>query len=171
MATGKQQENNERFLRLEERHRNFIRKLCWKRAHGDREQFLQLVQEVYVDLYDALCTQEISRAREVAWIFWRCRGVFTAYRRSRDARFLPLDEALAYNMAEDNSAVLISDTLDDLSADLNERQREILSLYRQGYSMEEIASELHIKPASVGKALRRMTEKMRKYNDKINRTS
>ena len=74
-------------------------------------------------------------------------------------------------MAEDNSAVLISDTLDDLSADLNERQREILSLYRQGYSVEEIASELHIKPASVGKALRRMTEKMRKYNDKINRTS
>lgn len=173
MNAVERQGHNERFRQLEERHRNFIRKLCWMYARSDRELFLCLVQEVYVDLYTALpgLSGNATRTREAAWIFWRCRGVFSAYRRSLARGSAPLDESLANLLADDNSSSLVSDTIDDLSVCLNERQREILDRYRQGYSEEEIAAEFHIKPASVGKTLRRMAQKMKMYNEEIHNQS
>lgn len=170
VGTDEQQHIKDRFESLEKRHRNFIRKLCWFYVHGDEDYFRQLLQEAYVVIYDRLpqLHADASWLQERRWVFWRCREAHTLFNRTWASRCLPLGGAMADSLGNDTSDEQHSETVDDLSVCLSERQKRLLDLYREGKSEEEIAAELHIKPASVRKAFRRMAEKMKEYNEQIN---
>ena len=149
------------FDALVARHRRMIRAICLWHATGGAVECDDLVQEVLLSLWRSRHKLKpgCSAGEERAWVRYHCRSVISHFSRRKSLPTVPLDESLniASPSADDNS-----ETLQTLTADLTDHEREVLRMTLEGYEADEIADTLGIKARSVVQTRWRITQKMKK---------
>jgi RNA polymerase sigma factor (sigma-70 family) len=147
------------FDRLVQRHRSYIRRLCWWHASGRSEDCADLMQDCLAALWHFRHTlrPDASPAQERLWVKYHCRSVFSHRKRRWEPQFTPLDEdRLPAEEPPDNRAVI-----EELACNLSDRERHILDLILDGYSRSEIAALLDLKAGTVTQIRFRIIEKMK----------
>lgn len=154
------------FDRLVQRHKSYIRKICWWYAGGDEETCTDLVQCVLEQLwqYRDKLRKGSSELQERLWVKYHCRSVFSHRRRKKRPMAASIDGVEVAAPVES-----ARETLLDMADDLNERERRLLQLLLEGYQQAEIAEMMGLKVKNVSQIRFRMVEKMRDtYNRKNN---
>ena len=152
-------DEQQRYKLLVRTHLETIRNLCWKAADGDTVLCAELVQAVFIDLWESmsLFDPSYSPRQQHQWVKHRCRGVFSHLFRRSSKPFFPLDDNLLVPSEENN----LRETIDELSEGLSPRERAVLDLILQGYKTSEIAHRLGIKARSVSQTRQRIIQRMK----------
>ena len=150
------------------RHKTLIRRLCWWHSGGEEHLCADLMQEVAIALwhYRHTLRPDATPQQERLWVKYHCRSVFSHRRRRRTIETETLGEQ--HDAAEPVDG--LRETIEDLAADLNPHEHELLELLLGGYSVAEIAEQMHIKAASVSQLRQRIVIKMRETYEKQNKT-
>ena len=147
------------FDRLVARHRGLIKRLCWWYAGGKADAVADLMQEVMLHLwrYRHTLRADAGGLQERAWVWIRCRSVFEHQRRRPRVETVPMEEALQV-VAEDTTA---RDTVDRLSADLDDQEHRVLELLLDGYTDGEIGEMMAVSATEAKRLHVTVIEKMR----------
>ena len=147
------------FDALVARHRGLIKSLCWWYAGGDTERTADLMQEVMLHLwrYRHTLRAGAGELQERAWVWIRCRSVFEHLQRRPRVETVPMEEAL-HVAAEDTTA---RDTIDRLSAELDDREHRVLELLLDGYTDGEIGEMMAVSDTEAKRLHATVIEKMR----------
>lgn len=151
---------------LVRRHLKLIRFLCRRRSRGDAYLYSELTQEVFLDLWSnmPLFNPSYGRWAQRRWVEMRCRGVFSRWLRGRRDPGVPLegvDDLLAESPPDD-----LREVVEELAAGLSPRERQVLDLLMEDYSVGEIAAMLGLGPRNVSQIRQRIIKKMRKNSNK-----
>lgn len=156
------------FEQLLTRNENIVRRWCWRFASGDMARCKDLMQDVYVALWtrrDSLRTGATA-LQEKAWVRWVCRSVLSHHARKAAPPWVPLADPP--EEPEPDSSVQQRELIEELAEAVTPRERELLELLLQGYSIAEAAKRMGMKSESASQMRFRMVQKMKEYND--NRT-
>ncbi len=158
-----QEEKYNRYAAMMRRHLETVRRACAYWSHGDDEAWSVLLHEVQTALWlriDSL-KPDTTVLQERLWVIWQVRSVAWNMRRSRRRHsYVALDPSVDGLAAPDDSA---NDEMLDLLAEcLDDAEREMLALIRQGFSMAEIAVRQHTTLEAARSRRRRMVDKMRR---------
>ena len=177
-STGRPLPAYQRFDNLVERHRWLIRRLCWRHSSGSVELCDELVHECYVSIWSHLASlREGSHTlQQTAWVIWQCRSVFSHRYRTGNSILVGnaserFNEWPADIVQPDETDPDTSDTrglLEELATGLKPRERHLLSLIMDGYSLNEIAEMMAMKTEAVKKMKQRMITKMANNSKKMN---
>ncbi len=153
------------YTALVRRNAGLIRWLCLRQADGDQALCDDLVQEVLLGLWLHLDRYRRSVPEKV-WVGWQTRTILYDYRRHR----LPPPQRLAYEVADSlaEESLHAREQLDELAAYLTDDERHLVQLHLDGYKTNEIAQQMDLTPNAVYKRMKKVMEKLRYINDKIN---
>ena len=146
------------------RHRKMIEILCQRASYGWDDTYRDLVQECYVALLEHLHkrSSDISELYEGAWVYWRCRGAITRFRRAREQHLQPMsDDALPDT--ETSTHEVTQMTFDELTAGLSPSERRVFALMADGVSDEEIARQMGVKIHTVSQMRHNIKKKLQQY--------
>lgn len=155
----------EHFYGLIERHKALIESLCMRRASGDSRYCVELRQECYITIWkhEKQISADIHPLQETLWVYWRCRSAFSRLRfLHRTHLYIPLDENMADTIAAPDEGNL-REYIESLSSVLNPHERRAVELMAEGYTPDEMARELGIKPHSAIQLRYRIIAKLRNY--------
>ena len=170
--TKNDRQKYEHFYGLIERHKALIERLCMRRASGDSRYCAELRQECYISIWkhEKQISADISRMQETLWVYWLCRSAFSRLRfLQRTHLYIPLDENMASTHADADNLMPLRDRIESLAAVLNPHERQAVELMAEGYTPDEMARELGIKPHSAIQLRYRIIAKLRQHyrnNDK-----
>ena len=157
----------ENFYGLIERHKALIEGLCMRRASGDSAYCAELRQECFIAIWkhEKQINTDISPLQETLWVYWLCRSAFSRLRfLHRSHLFVPLSEALADTVAQpDDPLDTLRDYIETLSSVLNPHERQAVVLMAEGYTPDEMASQLGIKKRSAVQLRYRIVSKLRQH--------
>lgn len=109
-----------------------------------------------------------SDGEERVWIRFHCRSVASHLRRKKNIATVSLSSLSTrspYTQESDDWCAVDSannrQTIEDLSSTLTPHERQVLQLMLDGYSNDEIAELLQIKPRSVTQTRWRIVKKMK----------
>jgi RNA polymerase sigma factor (sigma-70 family) len=138
---------------------DLIRERCWYYSGTDKRLFVELLHEVYADLWYAMSLFDptYSPLQQRQWVKGRCHGVYKRHRRLLGPSLLPLVE----DVPDDITPEVLRESVEELAEDLADGERRLLDLLLQGYSQAECAERLGISRPAVNKRYRRMIEKMK----------
>lgn len=154
-------ETEEQFGRLMERHKGTVHRLCVLYSDSDEQLCRDLMQEAVTCMWMNYRRREglLWEAAQGAWVYWQTmHGISHALRgrRLRDRNVVLAEVDLAEEQHSEEALV------DELAADLAERERQLLQLLRQGYRNEEIAEMMDISLSTLKRLRRSMLEGMRR---------
>lgn len=154
------------YAALVRRNASLIRWLCLRQADGDSTLCDDLVQEALLGLWLHLDSYRRSFPEKL-WVEWQVRTILYDYRRHR----LPPPEQLAFDVADSlaEEAVHTREQLEELTSHLTADERDLVRLHLDGYKTGEIASRLDLTPNAVYKRMKKVIEKLRLINEKINK--
>ena len=155
----------EHFYGLIERHKALIESLCMRRASGDSRYCVELRQECYISIWkhEKQISADIHPLQETLWVYWRCRSAFSRLRfLHRTHLYFPLDENMADTIAAPDEGDF-REYIESLSSVLNPHERRAVELMAEGYTPDEMARELGIKPHSAIQLRYRIIAKLRNY--------
>lgn len=156
----------EHFYGLIERHKAFVERLCMRRASGDSRYCAELRQECYIIIWEheQQIGADIPPMQETMWVYWLCRRAFKRlHTLQRTHLYVPLDEDMADTVADTDDRTLVRDRIEALAIVLNAHERRVLELMADGYTSDEMARELGIKPRSAVQLRYRIIAKLRKH--------
>lgn len=156
----------EHFYGLIERHKALIESLCMRRASGDSRYCAELRQECYISIWkhEKQISADISPLQETLWVYWLCRSAFSRLRfLHRTHLYIPLDENMADTLADSDDPSMLRDYIESLASVLNPHERRAVELMAEGYTPDEMARELGIKPHSAIQLRYRIIAKLRNY--------
>lgn len=156
----------EHFYGLIERHKALIESLCMRRASGDSYHCAELRQECYITIWkhEKQISTDISPLQETLWVYWLCRSAFSRLRfLHRTHLYLPLDENMSDTLANPDDPSMLRDYIESLASVLNPHERRAVELMAEGYTPDEMARELGIKPHSAIQLRYRIIAKLRNY--------
>jgi RNA polymerase sigma factor (sigma-70 family) len=156
----------EYFYGLIERHKALIERLCMRRSSGDSYHCAELRQECYITIWkhEKQISTDISPLQETLWVYWLCRSAFSRLRfLHRTHLYIPLDENMADTIANPDDPSMLRDYIESLSSVLNPHERRAVELMAEGYTPDEMARELGIKPHSAVQLRYRIIAKLRQY--------
>ena len=156
----------EHFYGLIERHKALIESLCMRRASGNSRYCVELRQECYISIWkhEKQISVNISPLQETLWVYWRCRSAFSRLRfLHRTHLYIPLDENMSDTLANPDDPSMLRDYIESLASVLNPHERRAVELMAEGYTPDEMARELGIKPHSAIQLRYRIIDKLRKY--------
>ena len=159
------QQKYDHFYRLIERHGTLIERLCMRRSSGDSVRCDEFVQECYIFIWkhEKKIGQDVSPLEERMWVYWLCRNALSRLRLLGRAHLLqPLDENMADTVAEREMDVALGERIRSMTANLNAHERKVVEMLAEGYTPEEMASELGIKHHSAIQLRYRVIAKLRK---------
>lgn len=161
-----EEERQRQYDLLVRRHLRLIRFLCRHRSRGDAYLYSELTQEVFLDLWISMPLYNPSYGRwsQRRWVEMRCRGVFSRWLRGRRGSVVPLDsvDELLPESAPDD----LRDVVEELAVGLSPRERQVLDLMMEDYSVGEIAAGLGLRPRNVSQIRQRIIKRMRENNNK-----
>lgn len=155
----------EHFYGLIERHKTLIERLCMRCSSGDSHHCAELRQECYFTIWkhEKQISTDILPIQETLWIYWLCRSAFSRLRFLHRSRlYLPLDENMSDTIAAPDEDYL-REQIDSLSSILNPHERHAFKLMAEGYTPDEMANELGIRPHSAVQLRYRIIAKLRNY--------
>lgn len=141
------------------RHRQMLWRMCIRRARGNRDTCLDLVQEVSLSLWEHYgdMRQGTSLFEERAWVFWHARTVLDHLHRRHRVPTQPIDASIANTIpASDCSA-----NIDDLVSFLDPDERNLVRMRIEGYNAAEIAGAIGISRDAVYQRLHRIITKLK----------
>ncbi len=141
------------------RHRPLVWRMCMRRARGNRDACLDLVQEVSLSLWEHYgdLRQGASLLEERAWVFWHARTVLDHLHRRHHVPTQPIDVELSNTLpASDGNT-----NLDDLVSFLPPDDCTLVRMRVEGYNAAEIAETLCISRDSVYQRLHRIITKLK----------
>lgn len=146
------------------RHHSMLWHMCWNWAKGNRDRCCDLLQEVSLALWENFdkLRPGATPGQERAWVRWQARSVFFQINRRKKPDTEPLTDAIADNIADENSSN--SEILDDLMAALDPDERQMLQLYLDGFHGEEIGRQMAISRNTYYQKLHRAILKMRRVS-------
>lgn len=156
----------EHFYGLIERHKALIESLCMRRASGNSRYCVELRQECYISIWkhEKQISVNISPLQETLWVYWRCRSAFSRLRfLHRTHLYIPLDENMSDTLANPDDPSMLRDYIESLASVLNPHERRAVELMAEGYTPDEMARELGIKPHSAIQLRYRIIDKLRNY--------
>ena len=156
----------EHFYGLIERHKALIESLCMRRASGDSRYCAELRQECYISIWkhEKQISADIHPLQETLWVYWRCRSAFSRLRfLHRTHLYIPLDENMADTLAVPDDPSMLRGYIESLASVLNPHERRAVELMAEGYTPDEMARELGIKPHSAIQLRYRIIAKLRNY--------
>lgn len=156
----------EHFYGLIERHKALIERLCMRRSSGDSRYCAELRQECYITIWkhEKQISTDLSPLQETLWVYWLCRSAFSRLRfLHRTHLYLPPDENMADTLANPDDPSMLRDYIESLSSVLNSHERCAVELIAEGYTPDEMARELGIKPHSAVQLRYRIISKLRNY--------
>jgi len=151
----------ERYLELLKRHENTLFWLCSRYARFRPELARDLLQDIHERLWrtlDAL-PPDATRGDERAWLIMQARSAKNA-RLRKEQPAAPI-EPLAGSLAYDDSYSEQRQFLDELLALLPDDERHLLQRQCDGYSADELATELGISVDAVYQRLSRARKHLR----------
>lgn len=156
------------FYGLITRHRELIESMCMHRASGDSHYCAQLRQECYIAIWkhEKQIASDIAPLQETLWIYWLCRGAFSRHRfLHRTHLFVSLDETFDDSLAapDDDDNTCLRDRIESLAAVLTPHERRAVGLMAEGYTPDEMARELGIRPHSAVQLRYRTIAKLRHH--------
>ena len=138
--------------------------VSWKHAGIHPQDWGDCTQEALVQLLERVPQERLGAAlgdaasgerQELKRAIWR-----TAQRWRRSPRFLPLDAKQHVDSRQNEGSFESADWLNRAMQVLSPRQQEVLTLWSQGWSIDEIARQLDISAARASdekyKALRKL---------------
>lgn len=131
------------FEHFHEQHRMFVWKLCYWHANYNTADAADLFQDVSVALWHRFHTlrPNASRAQQRAWIWFIAHSLFLRLIPAPSPQ--PLTDDMADQLV-DNPDNPGAELLDLLTSSLPPLEQQIVALYRQGYSLKEIAARLDL---------------------------
>lgn len=152
------------FNDLVKRHRNLIRKICWRRSQGDEDLCDELIQECYLAIWQHLDTLRptVVTLQVKAWVVWQCRNVFSHHERHKKRELATIDER-QYEDIPSEDTERTSSLLDELSQTLTYDERRLFTLMRQDLTDLEIAEQLGLKSRTVQEKQRYIINKLKQY--------
>lgn len=157
------QQRYEAMLRRRER---MIHNVCLKYSSGDESRFLELVQEVQIGLWLHLDKYRGGKA-EGAWVYWHSRKIISDYFHHRLAPPEQLREEIADTLAEE--VYHGREQLEEIMVYLTPEERSLLEMRLEEDNVAGMAARLHCTPNAVYKRLRRVIQKAKIINEKLNR--
>lgn len=157
------------FYGLIERHKALIESLCMRRASGDSRYCAELRQECYISIWkhEKQISDDITPLQETLWVYWLCRSAFSRLHfLRRTCLHIPLDGEMADTLAEADEQTLLRDRIESLASVLNPHERRAVGLMAEGYTPDEMARELGIKPHSAIQLRYRIIAKLRQHHRK-----
>ena len=153
------------YTALVRRNASLIRWLCLRQAHGDQALCDDLVQEALLGLWLHLDSYR-RKFPEKLWIRWKVRTILYDYQRNR----LPPPKRLAFDVADSlaEEECHTRETLEELTAYLSDDERALVEKKLEGYNTAEIAEQTGLTPNAVYKRMRKVMQKLRTINEKIN---
>jgi len=156
----------EHFYGLIERHKALVESMCMRRASGDSRYCAELRQECYISIWkhEQQIGADVSPMQETLWVYWLCRSAFSRLRYLQRAHlYVPLDENMADTLADTDDLAPLRDRIEALAVLLTPHERRALELMAEGYTPDEMARELGIKPRSAIQLRHRIIAKLRKH--------
>ena len=156
-------ERNDAFTALLMRHSKMLWRMCWYRVDGDEERCKDMLQEVYLLLWERFdgLRPDASPTQERAWVRWQVRSVFYRVGRRRSLDVSTLTDHLADTMPDEETA-RCSETLDELLSTLNGDERKVIQLYLEGYQGDEIGKRMGVSRDAVYQRMHRIILKLRR---------
>ena len=141
------------------RHRSLVWRMCMRRARGNRDVCLDLVQDVSVSLWEHYgdFRQGVSLFEERAWVFWHTRTVLDHLHRRHTVPTQPIDAVIANTITASDGI----DNLDDLVGFLNPDDRTLVRMRVEGYNAAEIAAAMDISRDAVYQRMHRIIIKLK----------
>lgn len=129
------------------RHRDQIERFFVRRLIGDEVVCRELISEAYLDLlkHFANMRPNSSLKQERAWVKWRCRNVWSHHWRkvANAPQLVPFDHELA---TTDEDSELFQESINRLATLLSKKEKIYFLLMADGYSPNDIATTLDVKP-------------------------
>ena len=123
------------------------------RILGNREEAEEAMQDSFLKIFESIGTQYVENGTLEAWMRRIASHTAIDYLRRSKPEWDFLSEDLPDEPEADVDETFLDRSVDEIKAAMNrlaEGYRVVLSLYLfEGYDMEEIASILKIRPASV----------------------
>ena len=154
------------FYGLIERHKALVESMCMRRASGDSRYCAELQQECYIAIWkhEQQIGADVSPMQETLWVYWLCRSAFSRLRFLQRAHlYVPLDENMADTLADRDDLAPLRDRIEALAVLLTPHERRALELMAEGYTPDEMARELGIKPRSAIQLRHRIIAKLRQH--------
>lgn len=150
---------------LVRRNAALIKWLCMRQSNGSQANCDDLVQEVLLGLWLHLDSYRRGVPERV-WVGWQVRTILYDLRRHR----LPPTEQLAFDVADSlaEEALHTREQLEELTAYLTDDERNLVRMHLDGYNTDEIARQLSLTTHAVYKQMKKVIEKLRTINEKIN---
>lgn len=152
---------HDEYCEFMQRHREIVWCVCWRYAHGDREQCRDMVQEVWLTLwlrYDRL-RKDAPECQKRIWIWRMARSVIVdLYRRDRLEFESLTDRHMECLKAE---GVDYGECIEEMKESLNEGERTLLQMRLDGYDAGEISRVLGIARNAVYQRINRIIKKLK----------
>ena len=150
-----------RYTAIVKRCEKAIRAMCRVRAKGDSDRCDDLVQDVLLSLWEHIDSLRIGATirQENAWAMWHTRTVLDHLHRKPVVPTEPISDDIADTVAVEDSSE--KDVLQDIMADLDEQDRELVQMFIDGYDGEEIAERMGVSRDAVYKRKQRLLKKLR----------
>lgn len=163
--TTNERQRYEHFYSLVERHKSLIESMCMRRSSGDSRFCSELRQECYITIlkHEKRIDTDILPLQETLWVYWLCRSAFSRLRfLDRTHLYIPLDEIMADTIAAPDESNL-GEYIESVTSVLNPHERRAVELMAEGYTPDEMAHVLGIKPRSAVQLRYRIIAKLRQH--------
>lgn len=151
--------HHEAYTQMLLRHRKMIWRMCIRRAQGDRDICLDLVQEVSLSLWEHYgdLRQGVSLLEERAWVFWHTRSVLDHLHRRQRLPMQTIDARIINTVAVTDGYA----SLDDIVGFLDPEDKKLIRMRIEGYNAAEIAAAMNISRDAVYQRSHRIIEKLK----------
>lgn len=153
-------------LELLKRHKKIVWERCWRYSDGDFELCRDLVQEVTINIFlhrDTL-RPGVSEKEELAWLVLLTRRTLHDLHRKKGGDPERL-AAVLEELNSDDSRQSAREQAQEIIDALPERDRIIMQKRFEGYSIEEIADQLHTTPSNLSHRIQRIIKNLKqKFN-------
>lgn len=145
------------------RHHEELWHMCWQHAGGDRDRCGDLLQDVYIALWENLdkLRPNATAGEKHQWVRWQARSVFNQTDRKKKLLTVPIADNLSDTVA-DEEALHRKETLDNLLSSLDADEQRMFRLYLEGYSGDEIGRQMGISRNNYYQRFHRSIQKMRR---------
>lgn len=148
------------------RHHEVVWRVCYDFANGDIPRCEDMVQEVWIMLWLKFDTMTgRSEWQQRVWVRRVTRSVLVDLYRKKHPDLEPVAEEMSESVFTEESDV--AERIDDLFAALTPDEQRLMRMRLEGYSAEEIAAGLKIKPNAVYQRVNRIMNKLRQYATRL----
>ena len=165
----------ERIEELLGRYRRMVWAVCWRRAFGNKERCREMLQEVAFRMMESEVPPPDADdpKAERRWVMLRTRSILDHWRRQSELRQdeVPMDPLwlASLDQAVEASHEEQCELVDTLQSFLDDDDRRIVALLREGFSADHIAAQLGLSRNAFYQRYRRVILRMRNIYDKLNK--